>query len=301
MRPPEEVLQTDNWQTLYPFDSHFLAIGGQRLHYLDEGRGETLLLVHGNPTWSFHWRKLILAFCDRYRLIAPDHIGCGLSDKPGDYFYTLAQHVANLKRLIEHLDLKDITLVAQDWGGAIGMGAAVEIPERFRRFVLFNTAAFRSTRMPWRIEACRIPLLGKLGVQGLNLFLRAAFRMALADPRKMSAIERAGYLAPYDTWASRQAIYRFVEDIPLRPSHPSYAKLTAIEEGLSQFRDYPVQLIWGMQDWCFSPHFLERFVEFFPHADVHRIADAGHWVVEEAHEEIVPLMESFLAKNSTAG
>ena len=290
-------LPTD-WRPLYPFESRFLALDGHRLHYVDEGRGETLLLVHGNPTWSFHWRKLILAFRDRYRLVALDHIGCGLSDKPGDYPYTLAQHVENLKQLIEQLDLKDITLVAQDWGGAIGMGAAVELPERFRRFVLFNTAAFRSTRMPWRIAACRIPLLGKIGVQGLNLFLRAALRMALADPKKLSAAERAGDLAPYDSWANRQAIYRFVQDIPQRLSHPSYAELSAIEASLSRFRDYPVQLIWGMKDWCFTSHFLERFLEFFPQAEVHRIAAAGHWVVEESHQEIVRVVENFLVANA---
>src|SRR5205085_1369411 len=152
------------------------------------------------------------------------------------YPYTLAQHVANLKKFIERLDLRDITLVAQDWGGAIGLGAAVALPARFRRFVLFNTAAFRSPRMPRRIAACRIPVLGKIAVQGLNLFLRAALRMALADPQKLSAAERAGYLAPYNSWANRQAIFRFVQDIPLQASHPSYATLAAIETGLAKFR-----------------------------------------------------------------
>ncbi len=287
-----------DWRSLYPFVSNYLPLDGARLHYVDEGKrdGEPILFVHGNPTWSFHWRKLIGVLRANYRTIATDHVGCGLSDKPADYSYTLAQHTANLKKLVENLDLKNITLVAQDWGGAIGMGVASEMPERFRRFVLFNTGAFRSTRMPWRIAACRIPVVGKIALQGLNLFQHAAFRMALADPSKLSAAERAGYVAPYDSWANRQAIYRFVQDIPLRPSHPSYATLTKVEAGLSQFRDRPVQLIWGMQDWCFSPHFLERFLEFFPQAEAHRLAKAGHWVVEEAHEQIMPLMTEFLGR-----
>ncbi|HZZ71112.1 MAG TPA: alpha/beta fold hydrolase [Pirellulales bacterium] len=300
------------WQTLFPFPPRYFQVGAARLHYVDQGPAtlaaasgqpaarETLLLVHGNPTWSFHWRKLIGAFEDRYRLIAPDHIGCGGSDKPRDYPYTLAQHVANLCALIEHLQLRDITLIAQDWGGAIGMGAAVALPSRFRRFILGNTAAFRSNQMPWRIAACRLPGVGRLAVQGMNLFLRAALRMALQHPDRLTKAERAGYLAPYDNWPHRQAIYRFVEDIPLRASHPSYSKLLEIETGLRQFRDSPVQLFWGMRDWCFTPHFLERFVEFFPAGEVHRFADAGHWVFEEAHQEIAERIGAFLRNHPLA-
>ena len=289
-----------SWKSLYPFASHFLPLDGEgtRLHYVDEGAGEPILFVHGNPTWSFHWRKLIGEFSARFRTIAPDHVGCGGSDKPADYSYTLAQHIANLRRLVEHLDLKNITLVAQDWGGAIGMGAAGEMPERFRRFVLFNTAAFRSTRIPWRIAACRIPIVGKIAIQGLNLFLHAAFRMALTHPDVLSATERSGYLAPYDTWSHRRAIFRFVQDIPLRPNHPSYATLAQVEQGLSQFRDHPVQLIWGMRDWCFTPHFLERVLEFFPRAEAHRLSNAGHWVVEEAHDQIIAIMRDFFDRNA---
>jgi haloalkane dehalogenase len=269
-----------------------------RYHYLDEGQGDVLLLVHGNPTWSFHWRKLVLALRDRYRLIVPDHIGCGLSDKPWPYPYRLGQHVANLLQLVESLDLRRITLVGHDWGGAIGLGAAVRAPQRFSRFVLFNTAAFRDRRMPWRIRVCRTPILGRLLVQGLNGFLRAALRMATARPKEwLTPAVRAGYLAPYDRWRSRVAIYHFVRDIPLSPRHPSYAALAEIEAGISQFRDRPMQLIWGLRDWCFTPHFLERFLETFPQAQAHRLAHAGHWVVEDAIEEVVPLLQTFLAQS----
>jgi haloalkane dehalogenase len=218
-----------------------------------------LLLVHGNPTWSFHWRKLVLALRGHYRLIVPDHIGCGLSDKSWPYPYRLSQHIDNLRRLVEVLDLRRITLVGHDWGGAIGLGAAVRAAERFSRFVLFNTAAFRSRRMPWRIRICRTPLVGRLLVQGLNGFLRAAFRMATARPRQwLTPAVRAGYLAPYGDWRSRAAIHQFVQDIPLSPGHASYSTLLEIEEGLGRFRDRPVQLIWGLRDWCFTPHFLKK-------------------------------------------
>ncbi|MEZ6144691.1 MAG: alpha/beta fold hydrolase [Planctomycetaceae bacterium] len=128
----------------YPFAGQVLDVDGHAYHYVDEGTGPVLLFVHGNPTWSFAWRNFIKAFSPNYRCVAVDHIGCGRSDKPQDYEYTLANHIANLTRLIEHLDLREITLVGHDWGGCIGMGAAVEVPERFSRFVLANTAAFRS-------------------------------------------------------------------------------------------------------------------------------------------------------------
>jgi cis-3-alkyl-4-acyloxetan-2-one decarboxylase len=286
----------DDWRSLYPFQSHEMVLGGNRFHYIDEGAGPVLLMVHGNPTWSFYWRNLVLALRSHYRVIAVDHIGCGLSDKPSpnEYSYRLAQRVADLNQFIEKLDLRQITLVAHDWGGGVGMGAAVAAPERFSRFVLMNTAAFRAEKCPWPIHLCHIPVFGQVAIQGLNLFVREATRTTVCKPERMTPAVKAGYLAPYDSWAHRVAVYRFVCDIPLSPSHPTYQTLLNIENGLAQFRQHPVCMIWGMQDWCFSPVFLERFREFLPQAEVHRLDDAGHYVVEDAHEIIAPLMEEFL-------
>ena len=293
MSPPAD------WRSLYPFASHEIVLGGHRYHFLDEGAGPPLVLVHGNPTWSFYWRELIRGWRGHYRVLVPDHIGCGLSDKPDarHYSYRLAQRVANLVDWIERLDLRGITLVGHDWGGAIGMGAAVAVPERFARFVLLNTAAFRAARCPASIRLCHLPLLGRLMIQGLNLFARAALHSAVEHHERMTPAVRAGLLAPYDSWRHRVAIDRFVKDIPLRPSHPSYATLAQIEAGLAQFQHHPVCLIWGMRDWCFGPDFLQRFRDFFPAAEVHPLADAGHYVVEDAHERIVPLVEDFLSRN----
>ena len=289
-----------DWRSLYPFESHELRIDGLRYHYVDEGAGEVLLLVHGNPTWSFYWRSVIAGLRDRYRVIAVDHMGCGLSDKPQRYPYRLAQHIANQRQLIAELELRDITLVAHDWGGAIGVGAAVEEPQRFARLVLLNTAAFRSKRIPWRIRICRTPLLGPLAVRGLNAFALAALRMAVCHRERLTPEVKAGLLAPYRSWHDRVAILRFVEDIPLDPRHPSYETLANIEARLSALRDLPTLLIWGMRDWCFTPHFLERFQEFFPDAEIERFADAGHYVVEDVAERIVPRLERFLAIHQLA-
>lgn len=284
----------------YPFESHFLDLDGHRYHYVDEGTGEPLLMVHGNPTWSFAWRKLISGLRNQSRVLAVDHIGCGFSDKPQDYRYDLRQHIDNLCRFVEHHDLKNVTLFAHDWGGAIGMGVAGRMPERFRRFVLFNTAAFRSTRIPFRISLCRIPVLGTLGVRGLNLFSRAALRMAVEKHDRMTPAVRAGYLAPYNSWRNRIAIDRFVKDIPLRPSHPSYRTLVEVENGLEQFRDSPMLLIWGEQDWCFTPCFLEEFQQRFPQAEALLISDAGHYVFEDAHEVILPRVKEFFREHPLA-
>jgi pimeloyl-ACP methyl ester carboxylesterase len=298
----------------YPFASHFLNLDGLRYHYLDEGprqrstgSGEeapsdaaaaapTLLFVHGNPTWSFAWRRLIRELRGEYRCVAVDHIGCGLSDKPQDYDYTLARHIENLSRLIEQLDLRNVTLIAHDWGGCIGMGAAGRLPERFSRFVLMNTAAFRSTRIPWRIAVCRVPVLGAIGVRGFNLFARAALWMAVSDRSHLSAAARRGLLAPYDSWGHRIAIHRFVQDIPLKPSHPSYETLRQVEESLSQFRASPMLLVWGMQDWCFTPEFLQEWEQRFPTAEVHRLAGASHYVFEDAPDEVPARIRGFLQR-----
>jgi haloalkane dehalogenase len=294
--PETQSKPASTWRSLYSFAPHYLALEAARYHYLDEGAGLPLLLVHGNPTWSFYWRKLILALRPRFRLIAPDHIGCGLSDKPVNYRYSLEKHIENLCRLIAELDLRDVTLVAQDWGGVIGLGAVLRERSRFARIVLSNTAAFRSRQMPWRIRICRTPILGALLVRGLNGFARAALHMAMAHPERLTPAARAGYLAPYDSWARRIAIERFVDDIPMRPRHPSYPTLLEIERGLPSLADLPTELIWGMKDWCFTPAFLERFLEFWPHAEVHRLANAGHWALEDETDTVIRLIEQFAAR-----
>lgn len=284
----------------YPFESRYLDIDELRCHYIDEGTGKPLLMVHGNPTWSFAWRNLVKQLSPEYRTLAVDHIGCGFSDKPQDYAYTLETHIRYLCRFIEALDLRDITLIAHDWGGAIGMGAAGRMPERFSRFVLMNTAAFRSQRIPLRIAVCRIPILGAIAVRGLNLFSRAALWMAVQNRRRLTSEIKRGFLAPYDSWANRIAVHKFVLDIPLKPSHPSYQTLVEVEHGLSQFVDHPMLFVWGERDWCFTTDFLAEFEQRFPHAETHRIPTAGHYVFEDATEDVVEAVRGFLHRNRSA-
>ena len=291
---PSSTTDSAPWRDLYPFRSHWLPIGDHRLHYVDEGSGAPVLLVHGNPTWSFYWRNIMVGLGDRYRMIAVDHLGCGLSDKPQAYDYNLVNHTANLTRLVDELDLHDATLVVHDWGGAIGLGTLVERPDRFRRIVVFNTGAFPPPFCPWRIRVCRWPWIGPWSVRRLNVFARAALTMAVERSDRMTPAVRAGFLAPYDSFDHRIAIARFVQDIPLSKRHPTWSVLERLEQRLHDLPRRPVQIIWGMRDWCFTPQCLERMCRLFPHADVVRMEDAGHYVVEDAHERIVPLMARFL-------
>jgi haloalkane dehalogenase len=252
------------------------------------------LFVHGNPTWSFHWRRPIGALRDRARCVAIDHLGCGLSDKP-QRAVRLAERIEHLGRLIDELALERVTLVAQDWGGAIGLGAMLARRDRLAGVVLFNTGAFPPWFIPRRIGVLHAPVLGRIALQGLNVFSRAAITQTLARQRKLPREVVAGYLAPYDSWANRRAVYEFVADIPRRASHPTWRTLESIEAGLPSLGDRPIRLVWGMRDWCFTPECLDRFVEHWPAAKVDRLEDVGHWVLEDAPDEALAAIGETLA------
>lgn len=285
---------------LYPFQPKrfHLGVGGLRMSYLDEGQGPVIVMLHGNPTWSFFYRNLVLLLRDRYRLIVPDHLGCGLSDKPQDYPYRLADHIGNLEKLIDHLGIKRHALMVHDWGGAIGYGYAGRHPERIAAQIIMNTAAFRSTEIPRRISLCRLPRLGKLLVRGLNGFAGAAAWMAVE--KRLPALVRQGFLAPYDSWANRVALHRFVEDIPLEPGHPSWETLLKVEAGLEQFRDRPTLILWGGKDFCFTEKFFQEWQRRFPAARSVFLESAGHYLLEDAGSEVKQFLEGWLADHYPA-
>ena len=279
-------------RTIYPFGQHRFELPGGAMNYVDEGHGPAVVMLHGNPTWSFFYRRLIAALRDTHRVIVPDHLGCGLSDKPQDYPYRLANHIENLRRLLEHLGVESYDLVVHDWGGAIGLGHAVKRPAGVRRLVLLNTAAFLSPHIPWRIGVCKLPLVGDVAIRGLNGFAAGATVMAVERP--LDPQVRAGYLLPYRSWHDRVANLRFVQDIPLRPSHPTWATVDAIDRQLGRLRDTPTLILWGGRDWCFDDHFLAGWMQRLPDARVVRYDDAGHYVLEDAHAAIAPEVVRFL-------
>ncbi len=294
MATPSQDPRAESLGDLYPFASHHVDLPGGRMHYLDEGDGPTLVMLHGNPTWSFYFRDLVKGLRDSYRVIVPDHMGCGLSDKPREYAYTLSTHIDNLERLIDHLGIDDVVLIVHDWGGPIGFGWAARDPARVRGFGVFNTSAFLGGRMPWRIRVSGWPLFGEVALLRFNAFAEAATRMAIHHRERMTPEVRRGYLLPYDTPDHRIAVLSFVRDIPFSPRVPSYGVIERIEASLPSFRDRPMAIFWGMRDFCFTERYLDEWVRRFPEAAVHRFDDAGHYVVEDAHERILPLLRQFL-------
>lgn len=290
----------DQLGALYPFESRYLPGPAGRLHYLDEGQGDPLVFVHGNPSWSILFRDLVRELRSEYRCVAPDHMGMGLSDKPGDdrYRYTLSSRVDDLERLLDSLGLRGgLTLVLHDWGGMIGMAYASRHPDRVRRLVITNTAAFlnpKGLRLPWQLKLARDSSLGALLVRGANAFALGATYLC---SRSMSPQVRRAYCAPYGSWADRIATLRFVQDIPLVPSDPSYPVVQQVEEGLGRFADRPMLVCWGERDFVFDGAFLAEWVRRFPKAEVRRFPEAGHYLFEDAGPEILAAVRRFLAAN----
>lgn len=289
----------------FPFESHALDEGGIAMRYIDEGPAQDaspVLMLHGNPTWSFYYRRVIAALRSEHRVIVPDHVGMGLSDKPDEtqYEFTLARRVDDLEKLVDSLKLSQpLTLILHDWGGMIGMAYATRHPERIAKLVILNTGGFtlpKTKKMPWQLSLARTPLLGALLVRGLNAFCRGAVKDCVTRP--LPADVARAYLAPYDSWHNRLAVHRFIQDIPLRPGDRAYEIVADVEKNLGQFHDRPMLICWGMKDFVFDVHFLNRWIELFPAARVHRFEQAGHYVLEDAHEQIIPLIGKFVTSHA---
>lgn len=291
--------------SLYPFTTHTFAPGKFRLSYLDEGSGDPVVMLHGNPTWSFYYRNLVLALRGQYRCVVPDHVGCGLSDKPPAtlYDYSLKSRIDDVEALLDHLGLREnLTLVVQDWGGMIGMGFAARYPDRVKRIVATNTGAFhlpRSKGFPWSLRLGRNTRLGAWLILKKNAFCRLAARWCVTR-RPLPDDVRRMYLAPYDAPEHRVAVLKFVQTIPLRPSDPGYDVVSDTEASLAKFRDVPTLLLWGMRDFVFDRHFLAEWQRHFPHAETHTWPDCGHYLLEDAGDEAIPLVKDFLARHPIA-
>jgi haloalkane dehalogenase len=287
------------WKAAYPFTGKRLDLGGVVMHYLDEGKGETVLMVHGNPTWSFYFRGLAKTLSATHRVVVPDHVGMGLSDRPDD-----ARYPFTLKRRVDDLDLLmktvapegPVTLVVHDWGGMIGMGWAVRHPKRVKAIVALNTSCFR---LP--AEKPFPPLLGALrGPLGLPLRVSALARRKVLETcvarRPLAAEAADAYLSVCDGWGASRAVHRFVQDIPLSDGDESWRTVVDIEAKLAAFENTPMLLPWGMKDWVFDKHFLNGWLKRFPHARAERFEDCGHFLLEDAPEEAVPLIAGFVSR-----
>ncbi len=278
-------------KSLYPFKTNsFSPDGVNHINYVDEGSGTPIVMVHGNPTWSFYYRNLGLVFKKNYRVIIPDHMGMGLSDKPKNYDFTIKNHMDNLGKLLDSLNLPPFHLVVHDWGGPIGLSYAVAHPEKIKSLTILNTAGFNSKEIPFSIRLCKTPLLGKLIIQGFNGFAYPATFMA--TNKGLSKDIKAGFLEPYRKLFSRKAQWKFVQEIPLSPSHPNFKLIDQIEKNLDKIKCKKL-ILWGEKDFCFNMSFLSRWKKIYPQARVITYPEAGHYVLEDALWDIVPQLQSF--------
>jgi haloalkane dehalogenase len=295
----------------YPFTPRRMEIRpGIWMSYLDEGGNsaggrdaEVVVMLHGNPSWSYYWRHLVLGLRDSRRCIVPDHIGMGLSDKPDDaqdasprYDYTLQSRVDDLTTLLDRLGITGpVTLAVHDWGGMIGFGWALTHMPQVRRLVILNTAAFplpAAKAMPWQLSLGRDSRLGGCLIRAFNLFARGA--AWLGTEHRLPAAVRRAYIAPYAGWRNAISTLRFMQDIPLRDGDPAWPLVAETGRRLHEFAGRPAFIGWGLRDFVFDRHCLEAFTTALPQAEVQAFADANHYVLEDRHEVLVPMIRRFL-------
>jgi len=295
-------INNPEFRKLYPFQSRTMRIRGFRYHYLDEGTGDPVVMVHGNPTWSFYYRSLVKGLSHSYRAIVPDHIGCGLSDKPGvgQYDYRLKNRLEDFETFIRGLDLqKPLTLIVHDWGGMIGMAYARRHPEAIGRLIVLNTAAFpppQEKRLPLRLRLIRdMPMIGVPAVLGLNLFVEGALLMA--SRRRLPVPVRKGLRAPYDTPRNRLATLKFVQDIPLTERDPGFDIVKDVGNHLHRLRHIPMLICWGAHDFVFDRDYYDEWHRRFPNAEMHYMEEAGHYILEDVPETVLALVKAFLRRH----
>ena len=285
----------------YPFTPRSLQVRpGIRMSYLDEGPRDApvIVMLHGNPSWSYYWRRLVLGLRDRYRCIVPDHVGMGRSDRPDDahYHYTLASRVEDLATLLDAIGIAGpVTLAVHDWGGMIGMGWALAHPAQVERLVILNTALFplpAAKPMPWQLSLGRDSRVGGFLIRAFNLFARGA--AWLGTGQRLPAAVRRAYIAPYAGWNNARATLRFMQDIPLREGDPAWPLVAEAGARLHEFADRPAFVAWGLRDFVFDRHCLDACLAALPEAEVHRFLDAGHYVLEDEHAVLVPGIRAFL-------
>lgn len=275
---------------LYPFRPHFLDIGGHRMHYVDEGSGPVILFAHGTPEWSFGWRDLIRSLRDRYRCIAPDLLGFGLSDKPADADYSVQAHALRLQALVRQLDLQDIHLVANDFGVSIALYSALQEPERFARICLFNgwmRPLDRDPRYAWPARVMRSPL-GRWLYLHRNFPVTFIMPAAFGDRKKLTPDVHRHYLQALDTAEKRIAAYTFSRELLGATDF-----WTAEWQQLPVLRDKPFLFFWGMKDAFIPASELAHWLRALPHAHVIRVPEAGHFVQEEVPELMIRELRQF--------
>lgn len=280
---------------ILPFQSRFASVAGHRMHYLDEGSGPVAILLHGNPTWCYFYRNLIQRLKQNFRVIAPDFIGCGFSDRVPNKSFSAEERIEHLQELLNVVDVEKFSLVMHDWGGPIGTGLAVRNVDRLERLVYFNTTITEIESLPFFIKWAAAGFIGKCITMYTSQFIYWMTRFGVA--KKLPHDVRDKYFLPYSTPARRQAIWDFVADIPFSSDHPTYRMMMEMATKLQQLQRFPVKIIWGLKDPCFHRRMLSKVAQHFPQAEVQEIPDASHLVLEDAPNIAIPAVEEFLLRD----
>lgn len=287
----------------YPFEHNFLRTELGYMHYVDEGEGDPILFLHGNPSWSFLWRRFLLKFAKTNRVVAPDYVGFGLSEKPdAEEHYTLDAHIRSVELLADELGLENITIVVQDWGGPIGLGLAARHPELIRAVVIINTFGFypltpdmdpENTPLPLPLKMMRKNGIGDFLVRKLGFFERVVMSMATAS-KEFKSVKHA-YTDVFKGPEDRAGVMAFPRMIPGQSAHPS-AQILIHETGpfIDSWKG-PAHIFWGMKDPLFPVEALEAWKGRLPHAGVTELSAGKHYVQEDAPEEIINGLQTFMS------
>ncbi|MBD3237429.1 MAG: alpha/beta fold hydrolase [Candidatus Eisenbacteria bacterium] len=292
------MAQTD-WidRSEYPFSSRYLDLPAGRMHYLDEGSGPPIVMLHGNPTWSFLYRHLIERLRPDYRCVAPDHIGFGLSQKPHDWSYLPEDHAANLTTLIETLGLRSVTLVVQDWGGPIGLSYALAHPDNVARLIIMNSWAWPVNRDPYYIAFSSFTggPIGRMLIRRHNFFARSIMPAAFGDRSKLTPGAHQHYLRALGSGEDRKGCYVFPKQITAATPW-----LREIWDGIDRITGKPTLIVWGMKDIAFREKELRRWEQAFPQARRVHLDSVGHYVQEEAPGALAEAVVPFLRETPSS-
>lgn len=290
-------IKDETFAGMFPFAPHYMNLGHFQMHYVDVGEGDPMVLLHGDPTWGYLYRRFLPPLSTYARCIVPDHMGMGKSGVPAaPYPYRLRHHIDHLETLLLRLQLRHITLAVHDWGGPVGLGFAMRHPSYIKRLILMNTWAFApwpGGPLPRLLELIRSPR-GEAFVMGKNGYVKPALLGTTARPDHLTGTILEAYMAPFPTPESRRALLCWSRDIPVEADDPSYGEMQQIEHGLAQFRHIPVLLVWGMQDPVLPPAVLRMWQELYPHATTHELEEASHFLQEDAPDRVIQAIELFL-------
>jgi pimeloyl-ACP methyl ester carboxylesterase len=275
----------------YPFRSRYLEAQHGVMHYVDEGSGDVVLFVHGNPTWSFMYRHLIRGLSKRYRCVAPDQIGFGLSDKPRGASYLPQFHGENLTNFIKTLGLKDITLVIHDWGGPIGMAYAVDHPQNVKRLIVFNTTVWSLKGVKGAERFSRIVggPIGRFACRWLNVFPRFVIPMLMGNGSRLTKAIHRHYIRPFPTPTSRESTW-----VPAKALLGESEWLSSLWAKRRRLAEKSVLILCGMKDPTLGPDKLARWQHAFPRHSTLTYPEVGHFVAEELGPAAVRPIADFL-------